>query len=150
MAHYGDAYPNHTPQDLLSIDTLFRPTTIEVADARSAKREASVYSYLLTWKSPVGDGVRGSFHGLDIPLAFNNIELGQHWTGTSDEAQRLADLMSQAWINFAHTGDPNVPGKLPEWPPYSRENGATMIFDKTPEMVNNHDRALMELINDSH
>lgn len=150
VAHYRNAYPNHTPQDLLSIDTLFRPTTIEVADARSENREAPVYSYLLTWKSPVDDGVRGSFHGLDIPLAFNNIELGQHWTGTSDEAQRLADLMSQAWINFAHTGDPNVAGGLPEWPPYSREDGATMIFDTTPEMVNNHDRALMELINDSH
>ncbi|WP_036189342.1 carboxylesterase/lipase family protein [Marinimicrobium agarilyticum] len=150
LAHYADAYPDYTPQDLLSIDTLFRPTTIETADTRSEKRDAPVYSYLLTWKSPVDGGTRGSFHGLDIPLAFNNIELGQHWTGTSEEARRLADVMSQAWINFAHTGDPNVAGQLPEWPPYSRENGATMIFDATPEVVNNHDRALMELIDDSH
>ena len=150
VALLANAYPDYTPQDLLSIDTIFRPTTIEVADARSEKRDAPVYTYMLTWKSSVDDNTRGSFHGLDIPLAFNNIELGQHWTGTNEQAHQLADMMSHAWINFAHTGDPNVETKLPQWPPYSRENGATMIFDTTPEVVNNHDRELMQLINSSH
>ncbi|MDI6402884.1 carboxylesterase family protein, partial [Balneolaceae bacterium ANBcel3] len=90
IALFGEAYPNHSPQDLLSIDTVFRPYTIMVADARSTQREAPVYSYLLTWKSPVEDGSMGSFHGLDIPLVFNNIERGKHWTGDGQEARELA------------------------------------------------------------
>jgi para-nitrobenzyl esterase len=150
IALFEQAYPNYTPQDLLSIDTLFRPNTIVTADARAAKTDAPVYSYLLTWKSTVEDNTKGSFHGLDIPLAFNNIELGKHWTGTSDEAKTLAETMSSAWINFAKTGNPNVDSSLPEWKPYSRDNGATMIFDKEPHILNNHDRELMQLIKSMH
>jgi para-nitrobenzyl esterase len=143
---FAKSYPNYTPQDLLSIDTLFRPNTILVADARSAVTKAPLYTYLLTWKSPVENHTKGSFHGVDIPLAFNNIMLGKHWTGTGNDARVLADKMSSAWINFARTGNPNVEGVLPAWPTYSRENGETMIFDNEPEIRNNHDRELMQLI----
>jgi para-nitrobenzyl esterase len=146
VALYAKAYPNFTPQDLLSIDLVFRPNTIMVADARATKNQAPVYAYLLTWKSPVDNGTRGSFHGVDIPLAFNNIELGKHWTGSSDDAQQLANKMSDAWINFAKTGNPNVEGVLPAWKAYTQENGETMIFDSECSIVNNHDRELMEFI----
>lgn len=145
LALFGQAYPDHSPQDLLSIDTLFRPNTIVVADARAERTTAPVYAYLLTWKSPVENSSKGSFHGLDIPLAFNNIELGKHWTGNSDEAYELADKMSSAWINFARSGNPND-HSLPQWRPYSRQNGETMIFDRQPEIRSHHDRALMSLI----
>ncbi len=144
---FGKSYPGYTPQDLLSLDTVFRPYTIRVADARADGDNAPVYSYLLSWKSPVEDSSRGSFHGLDIPLVFNNIELGKHWTGTGPEARELADRMSAAWINFARSGDPNVGDRLPPWKPYSKENGATMIFDMQCKVANNHDRALMGLVN---
>src|SRR5690554_4332522 len=143
---FAQAYPDHSPQDLLSIDTLFRPNTIVTADAWSVTSNAPVYTYLLTWKSPVEDNTKGSFHGLDIPLAFKNIELGKHWTGTTPEAHQVAEIMSSAWINFARSGNPNVAGLLPDWRAYSPENGETMIFDTTPHVVNHHDRALMQLI----
>lgn len=105
-----------------------------------------VAALLLTWKSTVDGNTRGSFHGLDIPLAFKNIQPGKHWTGTSDEAQALAEKMSSVWINFARTGNPNAEGSIPTWKPYSRENGETMIFDKEPKILSNHDRELMQLI----
>ena len=145
IALFKAAYPDGSPQDLLSIDTMFRPVTIRVADAAS-RRAAPVYSYMLTWKSPVDDGTKGSFHGLDIPLAFSNIELGKHWTGDSDEAHALADIMSSAWLNFARSGNPNVADKLPLWDAYTREIGATMIFDSACRIVKHHDRELMELV----
>lgn len=143
---FKKSYPNCSPQDLLSIDTLFRPTTIEVADARAAATSALVYSYLLTWKSPIENNTKGSFHGVDIPLAFNNIELGKHWTGTGEDARALAEKMSAAWINFARSGNPNVKDVLPSWKPYTQENGETMIFDSEIKVLNNHDRELMQLI----
>jgi len=144
---YEKAYPDFTPQDLLSIDTVFRPNTIATADSWVKQSKAPVYSYLLAWKSPVDSATRGSFHGLDIPLAFNNVDFRSDWTGTSKEAYELADVMSSVWLNFAKTGNPNVEGKLPKWEPYTQENGITMYFDNQSKIVKNHDRELMHFIN---
>lgn len=143
---FGKAYPDHTPQDLLSIDTVFRPFTIRTADARATRTRAPLYVYLLVWKSQVDNASRGSFHGLDLPLAFNNVDLRPDWTGNTKEAWELAGKMSSAWINFARTGNPNVKGQLPEWKPYTVKNGETMVFDNECRIVHNHDRELMQFI----
>lgn len=143
---FAKAYPDYTPQDLLSLDNVFRPFTIRTADARAKRASAPLYVYFLAWKSPVDDASKGSFHGLDIPLAFNNVDLKSEWTGTSEEAYELADKMSSSWLNFAKTGNPNVEGVVPEWEPYTAENGVTMYFDDECRIVNNHDRELMDFI----
>jgi len=107
---------------------------------------APLYVYFLAWKSQVDNASKGSFHGLDIPLAFNNVDLRPDWTGNTEEAWQLADKMSDAWLNFVKTGNPNVKGKLPDWETYTKENGATMYFDNECRIVNNHDRELMQFI----
>ena len=53
--------------------------------------------------------------------------------------------LSTAWTNFARTGMPSADG-LPEWEPYTRETGATMLLDITSQMVYHHDRELMKLL----
>jgi para-nitrobenzyl esterase len=143
---FAKAYPDYTPQDLLSIDNVFRPYTIRTADARGKLVNTPFYVYFLAWKSQVDSASKGSFHGLDLPLAFNNVDLRADWTGNTKEAWELADKMSAAWINFAKTGNPNVEGVLPKWDPYTAENGATMYFDKLCRIANNHDRELMHFI----
>jgi para-nitrobenzyl esterase len=143
---FAKAYPEFTPQDLLSIDKVFRPYTIRTADARAEESDAPLYVYFLAWKSAVDDSTKGSFHGLDIPLAFNTVDLRADWTGNTEEAWAMADKMSSAWINFIKTANPNVEGVLPEWETYTAENGATMYFDTECRIVNNHDRELMNLI----
>ncbi|MEJ1241832.1 carboxylesterase family protein [Chryseolinea sp. T2] len=143
---YAKAYPGFTPQDLLSVDTVFRPFTIRTAEAWAAQSSAPVYSYFLAWKSPVDSSSRGSFHGLDVPLVFDNVDLRSDWTGTTKESYDIADKMSSAWINFARAGNPNVAGKLPAWETYTASNGATMIFDSGCIVRNHHDRELMKFI----
>jgi len=143
---FARAYPDYTPQDLLSLDLVFRPNTIRTADAWSKEARSPVYVYFLAWKSPVENASRGSFHGLDIPLAFNNVDLRPDWTGNTEDAWRLADKMSSAWINFAKTGNPNVEEVLPTWEPYNSQNGTTMYFDDECKIVHNHDRELMDFI----
>jgi len=46
----------------------------------------------------------------------------------------MAAAMSEAWIAFARSGDPNHPG-IPKWPSYSASNRATMLFDIPSHVV---------------
>ena len=148
---FAKAYPDYTPQDLLSIDWLFRPKTLITADAfaaESAEKDGShtshLYLYLFTWRSPVN---RGSVHGHELKFCFNTLhhspnELPQ----PSEQDLRLADTMSSVWAQFAKTGNPNTNG-LPAWHPYTAENGELMVFDHRCYIRNNPDRELQQIIN---
>jgi para-nitrobenzyl esterase len=99
--------------------------TMELARRKLAGSTAPVYSYMLTWRSPVAPEL-GSPHGMCVPLTMDNIHSAQ-WSNVP-EAQPLADRMSQAWINFGTSGDPSH-ADLPKWAPYSLDERATMMFD---------------------
>lgn len=77
-------------------------------------------------------------HGAEIPYVFDHKQ-------DNADAQKFADQVSQAWINFAKTGVPSADG-LPEWEPYDNEKGATMILDKKSSLRYGHDRELMKLL----
>ncbi len=141
------AYPNDTaPIDLLSVDTMFRPgAVLQANDKASLKDGAPVYMYLFTWQSPVFNGKYKALHCMELPFVFDNIALANQMTGGGKEAFVLADKMSQSWINFAKSGNPNHSG-LPEWPTYTSENTATMHFDTTCEVKPQLDKELFELV----
>lgn len=68
-------------------------------------------------------------------------------TGAQPDALKLGDAMSQAWINFARTGNPNN-NLLPKWDPYTLKSGAVMYFDApSSKVLYKHDHKLMEFIN---
>jgi para-nitrobenzyl esterase len=55
---------------------------------------------------------------------------------TGNPAEKdLAARMSEAWIHFARTGNPNHSG-LPNWPAYTPQDRSTMVFDTECKMVN--------------
>lgn len=142
---FDEAWPKHSPNDLLSIDHLFRPKTLITADYISAHHKAPTYMYMFTWKSPLN---QGSVHGHELKFCFNTLNhAGNELPKPTAEDQKLADAMSTAWSNFAHTGNPNTE-LLPSWKPYSAKGGDMMIFDYKCEVKNNPDRKLAEIIND--
>ena len=145
VAIFEKTYPEYEPKDLFDTDIIFRPSTIAQADVKVAQQGAPVYMYMFAWESPVLDGILRSTHCMEIPFVFNNADLHASMTGGGEEAIALADKMSQAWINFARTGNPNAEG-LPQWPEYNPEEGAMMIFDNNCEIKYNHDKELMEFI----
>jgi len=136
VSAYRQMYPHYSPSDVFFAATTaarsWRGAIIE-AEARAAQG-APAYAYELDWKSPVDGGKWGAFHTLDIPLAFDNIGQKDSQTGTSADAQRLADQMSEAFIAFARTGNPNTRA-IPHWDPYQLPRRQTMVFDVESRLV---------------
>lgn len=147
IAAVKKAYPNDTqPKDLLDVDTTFRPGAVVQANTKSdLKGGAPVFMYLFTWQSPVFDGKYKALHCMELPFVFDNIALANQMTGGGRAAHELAAKVSQSWINFAKTGNPNHSG-IPEWPMYNSTNTATMHFDITCEVKPQLDKELFALI----
>lgn len=141
IVDYKHAYPGFEPRDLLNTDFFFRPGAAAQVKAKSAQGAAPVYSFLFTWK-PEGSDI-GACHGMELPFMFNNIALQPEMTRASEKAFKLADTVSSAWIAFFRTGNPNVEG-LPQWDPWTEENGAVMILDNEPRVASHHDDALLQ------
>ena len=142
---FKDTYPGYEPKDLIDTDFIFRPNAVELANIKFRQGGAPVYTYLFAWESPVMDGILRSTHCMEIPFVFNNADVHASMTGGSEEAVALADIMSQAWINFARRGNPNTE-ELPQWPAYDNSDGATMFFDNTCEVKYNHDKELIGFV----
>ena len=143
---FAKAYPDYIPQDLLSIDWLFRPKTIITADEIAESREAKTYMYMFTWRSPVNNG---SIHGHELKFCFNTLHHAENeLPSPTEEDLRLADIMSSVWAQFAKTGNPNI-DELPYWRSYTKDNGEMMVFNHQCMIRNNPDREL-ETIIDRH
>ena len=67
----------------------------------------------------------GAYHSGDLAYAFANVGLvGIDW---NDRDRELSAQMSQYWVNFATTGNPNGEG-LPDWPTYDRGSEPALHF----------------------
>jgi len=92
------------------------------SQARIGKR---AWLYQFAHKPPYADGKPslGAVHASEVAYVWDNLEKPHLFPdGASPELasksptdQALAKQMSQYWVNFARTGNPNGPG-LPEWP----------------------------------
>jgi para-nitrobenzyl esterase len=134
-------HPGAKPCDLFAIwqSTGARQAAVRQAAAKAAQGAAPAYVYVFAWNSPVLDGRIRSYHCGDLPFVFDNTDRCDQATGGGPEARALAAKVSDAWVRFARTGNPNHPG-LPEWPAYTTAAGATMIFDNTCTVQNHPDR----------
>lgn len=111
-----------------TVDERVRKGVIDQAAAKSAQGGAPAYVYLFSWISEVNDRALSACHGMELPFVFNNIAAQREMTGGTEDAYKMADRISSAWINFIKTGNPNT-SKLPEWEPFDPETRATMILD---------------------
>ncbi len=95
-----------------------------------AKYQAEIgqraWLYYFTHEPPVEEPrARGAVHTVEIPYVFNNLAPPRVFPDPSvpelasgdPREEAFADQVSQYWVNFAATGDPNGPG-LPEWPEF--------------------------------
>ena len=112
----------------LGTEHTFHQPAIEVAAAR-ADHGYPTWMYRFTWPSPAFGGIFGSCHAMEIPFVFNTLNHpgAAMLLGTDDDREPLAKVMQQAWVAFAHSGDPG-------WSAYATSDRATMIFSTTSEI----------------
>lgn len=141
---YREAYPDGSLQDMLSLDRTFRFNSVISCRGINEQGGAPVWNYLFDWQKPSD---HYSAHGDELPFFFNTIEAEKRKVPEiTPEISRLQEIMSDYWVNFAYTGNPNGEG-LPTWHSYTEANEPCIIFD-TPEVVEREafDTRLQELI----
>jgi para-nitrobenzyl esterase len=100
---------------------------------------APTYLYFFNWHSQVHDDRMGSYHCLDIPFVFYNLDLGASMTGSHQSRYELGHAMSAAWAAFARTGDPNH-ADMPHWQAFNPTDYPTMIFGDEVRAANDPNR----------
>jgi para-nitrobenzyl esterase len=108
--------------------------------ARDQSRVAPVFVYHFSHHPPFADGLAylqqspasalGAYHGSEMAYAYGVLDT-LNWNGMvrnwTDTDRKLSELMSNYWVTFARTGNPNT-AETPAWPPYDPEREQVMLF----------------------
>lgn len=92
---------------------------------------------------PPGEPSHGAYHSSEIEFVFEALPSKKLPWRPEDE--KLSDLMSTYWTNFAKTGDPNGEG-LPHWPPYAPTQFDVMHLDFQPAVEPDAHRARYQFL----
>lgn len=135
---YHKNFPKARPIELWAMIVSNRKNAIAAANAKAGQKKAPVYVSWFGWQPPLFDNRMRAFHCDDICFWFYNTDLMLTHTGGGKRPKALSTKMAKSFLNFIKTGNPNG-GGLPNWKPYSTENGETMILDDVCQLVNNPD-----------
>ena len=120
---------------LIASDYSYGAKTMKIAERRAVMGRGTVYLYYFAWESPVQGGMLKSPHNIEWPFAFDNAQICANLTGGGADVMALADKISDTWIAFARTGNPNNQ-KMPHWPEFNINDRATMVINKESQVVN--------------
>jgi para-nitrobenzyl esterase len=138
---YRKTRPTASATDLffaISTAQMYWYTSTRVAERKAQQRGAPVYMYQFAYEGSQTAGnppvAIKAGHSMEIPFAFAHPRPNRASEIPTVE-RTLAKQISQAWIAFARTGNPNNTN-LPKWLTYSAKQRATMVFDATSKVVN--------------
>jgi para-nitrobenzyl esterase len=145
VAEFKKDFPRKKAQDVLYYAASSRPGVKNLLARKLEKTTAPVWNYLFAYEYPVDGGIT-AFHTSELVFAFHNVS-EPHMriaTGGQPAAFALQDKVSQAWINFARTGNPNQPAL--QWKPYTAQDPETMVFDAVSDCYALRDDKLVSLM----
>jgi para-nitrobenzyl esterase len=145
VTEFKQAYPKKKIQDVLYYAGGSRPGVKNLLNRKLEKTKTPVYNYVFAWEYPINGGIT-SFHCAELAFCFHALNVPQIKTATGGGpvAMALQDKVSQAWINFAKSGNPSQPGL--EWKPYTKEDPQAMVFDTVSQSVSLRDDKLVSLL----
>ena len=76
----------------------------------------------------------GACHGIEIAFVFGRVGTAgsEKFAGSGPEADRLSEVMMDAWLAFARDG---APGAALDWARYDTDRRATMLLGATQELA---------------
>ena len=119
-------------QDNLSRDGFFGVQGYAWANAQLLKGKSNVFVYNFNRKLPSYSAASnfGAFHTGEVPYVFNNLKtVNRPWEEIDIQ---LADQVSNYWVNFVKTGNPNGTN-LTIWPAYNAQKEQVLIINKQTE-----------------
>ena len=137
---FEQAYPERNPVDLLSLDTLFRPATMQYIRKRGQSGKAPVYSYQFNLDFLPEHG-KAAWHCSDIPYFFHNTRMAPA-LNIPGVTEKLEEQMFGCLMAFAETGNPNHPG-IPVWESSTGTEEKTLLFGKEVVSRTNFDEKLI-------
>ncbi|HEX3877476.1 MAG TPA: carboxylesterase family protein [Bryobacteraceae bacterium] len=144
VAKYRAWHPDYAPRDVyfqITTDTRVWRAEQVAAEKRAGNPQTQkrTWVYQMDWASPVAEGRYKAPHTMDLPFAFDNVAIAPGMVGDTPElqarAQKMADAVSESYIAFAKTGNPNN-SHVPQWPNFDLSRRPTMIFDDKVRVEN--------------
>jgi para-nitrobenzyl esterase len=124
---------------IMNSDNTRRANAQSLAELKAAQGKAPAFLYYFNWRSPVHNGQMKSYHTLDIPFAFYNVDVASSMTGSGNDRYALAHAMSATYAAFARNGNPNNPA-IPNWPAFNAQSYPTMVLGNDIRVANDPNR----------
>lgn len=130
VAAYREALPGRggepgVPDLFMAIQTdrIFRIPALRLLE-RHGLHETRVFNYLFDWTSPAMGGRLGAAHAIELAYVFGtHTKPGaqKFYGGGVAGADELAAMTMDAWVRFAHEGEPG-------WPAYEPQRRLTAVL----------------------
>lgn len=121
-------YPGESKQELKNAGSGFVTDSWFVQPARQllngmTQLSSPAYQYQFSRGNPEAPAL-GAAHAIELRYVFNTLENKEE----DFDSQTLADTVTDYWVQFAKTGNPNKKG-LPQWPAFTSKNKAYIDLD---------------------
>ena len=117
------------------------PSRYLAAKATQMGGHGWVYYFSRQRPGPGGEAL-GAYHGTEIPYVF---DMHDDWLPTEAHDHELTDVVMDYWVQFARSGNPNLPDR-PRWPVYDADEPMVMELGDKIGAMEAHDTKLCELL----
>ncbi len=151
VSHYKNNHPDAAAWEVFSLIMSDWPTrlfSLRIADKKVQQGGAPTFVYRTDWETVDRNGVLMSPHAIDIQFVLDTIDATEPLELQLPERKIMTEYMRGAWSSFARNGIPTIPGG-PEWPSYSLDARATMIFDVSCAVERDPDGEDIEVLRDN-
>ena len=137
----GDSNVRHSLDRLRTAVHMLCPARYFAGKLNELGGRGWVYYFTRQRTGPGGEKL-GAYHGTEIPYVFN---MHDDWLPTEATDIELTDVVMDYWVQFARTGDPNIPGRS-QWPAYSAGSPMVMELGDNISAIQAPDARLCDLL----